>query len=201
MSGARIAHATVPWAAAARPAGPAMAAVVAAALVALVALGLVPAAAGCGGAGAARRASTTEGLTGDAATAKGEGGVAATKSGSGAAKTDGGGGAGVPGVIARAEMERLRAGGAGALMARVDMTDVRDGARFVGWRVRPRTAGDPLFGPGGLAADDVVVRVNGLPLGHPDEFMFAWEVATTSPDVRVELLRGGVPLTLVFAVR
>ncbi|HEV8325676.1 MAG TPA: hypothetical protein VG389_28965 [Myxococcota bacterium] len=197
MSGARIARATAPWAAMA--AGPAMAAVVSAALVALLALGFV--AAGCGGAGAARRASTTEGLTGDAATAKGEGGVAATKSGSGAAKTDGGGGGGVPGVIARAEMERLRAGGAGALMARVDMTDVRDGARFVGWRVRPRTAGDPLFGPGGLAADDVVVRVNGLPLGHPDEFMFAWEVATTSPEVRVELLRGGVPLTLVFAVR
>ena len=183
------------------------------AAVALAALTLAAGAGGCGGAGAARRASTTDGLTGERATATDEGGVTATKVGPGAARASGGSGgsggaaagtgsgASPRGVIARAEMERLRAAGAGALMARVDMTDVRDGARFVGWRVRPRGPGDPLFGPGGLAPDDVVVRVNGLPLGHPDEFMFAWEVATTAPELRVELLRGGAPLTLVFAVR
>jgi len=106
-----------------------------------------------------------------------------------------------PGTIPRSALEDARAAGAGVFMTRVDMSDVREGARFVGWRVRPKPGGEALFGPGRLEPDDVVLRVNGLALGKPDEFMFAWETATAAREIRVELLRAGAPLTLSFEVR
>jgi type II secretory pathway component PulC len=105
------------------------------------------------------------------------------------------------GVIPRAALENARAAGAGVFMTRVDLSDVRDGARFIGWRVRPKPGGEALFGPGRLESEDVVVRVNGLALGKPDEFMFAWETAMAASEIRVELLRRGTTLTLSFEVR
>jgi type II secretory pathway component PulC len=61
---------------------------------------------------------------------------------------------------------------------------------FVGFRLTRLYDGDTRFRELDLRAGDVVLRVNDLPIGRPEEFMRAWNELRTADEIRIDYLRG-----------
>lgn len=96
--------------------------------------------------------------------------------------------------------ERYIARGPQPFMASLRVLPARKGGAFVGFRLAQVAEGSPAA-LGGLRVGDVVRRVNGLPIGRPEEWMRAWALVREQRRVEVELERDGVLHRWVWGVR
>lgn len=93
------------------------------------------------------------------------------------------------GKLSRADVDRAVDGGLGVLLRNVQVDDwpvVRDG-RFHGFRLR---ALSPAWNVG-LEPGDVILRINDLPIEHPEEADAALRSLKTAPSLRIAFEREG----------
>lgn len=94
-------------------------------------------------------------------------------------------------ALARADVDRAVDDGLGVLLRNVQVDDwpvLRDG-RFHGFRLR---AMSPAWNVG-LEPGDVILRVNDLPIEHPEEADAALRSLKTATSLRIAFERGGTP--------
>ena len=104
------------------------------------------------------------------------------------------------GTIPRVELERFLAQPPGLFLSRVETSAHFRGRRFRGWRIHAFFSGDPRFAAVDLRAGDVVTRVNGRSVEHPEQFLEVWRGARARRDLTVDVLRGEAPRTLSWQI-
>ena len=104
-------------------------------------------------------------------------------------------------VLARAEVDRFMANGPQWFIRQVDMEPARLADRFVGYRLQRFFDGDARFARVDLKVGDVVLRVNGMPIGRPEQFMKAWGELKVAKELAVEYVRGGLQRELRWEIR
>jgi hypothetical protein len=95
-----------------------------------------------------------------------------------------------PGPLTRAEVDALVARGLGPLLARVRLSPVLDGGRFVGFRL---DAAEDLGSWRASGADvrigDVITQVNGIRIERPEQAMWAFQRLRIASAIDVDVLR------------
>ena len=135
----------------------------------------------CGGSSSPAKGAATPAPADSAATA-GTGGAGASANGVG---------------LKRSAVRAVVAGGLGAFLQHVELDDqpaTKDG-RFHGFRLARLR--DPGFWRGvDLRPGDVIVRVNGMPIEHPEEALDVFRSLDSANELRVEYERDGKPKEL-----
>jgi type II secretory pathway component PulC len=98
----------------------------------------------------------------------------------------------------RAALDEFLAKGPAYALALVQSDAVKEGGRFVGFRIVSFREEPPAYL--GLRAGDVVARVNGLPIETPDQFFAVFEALKTASEVRFDVVRDGAPETVAVPV-
>jgi hypothetical protein len=93
--------------------------------------------------------------------------------------------------LERTEVDAFLANGPGWFIRQVSMEPAHLGDKFVGFRIVRFFDGDPRFSAVDIRPGDVVIRINDLPIGKPDQFMKAWEDIKAARKLNVEYVRGG----------
>lgn len=103
-----------------------------------------------------------------------------------------------PGPLTRPEVEALVARGLGVLLSRVDVSPVLDaGHHFVGFRLdRAEDLADWNAAGADVHLGDVIVRVNGIRIEHPEQALWAFERLRIARSIDVDLVRNGTPVTI-----
>ena len=96
-----------------------------------------------------------------------------------------------PTSLERAAVDAFLANGPHWFIRQVAMEPAHMGDKFVGFRIVSFFEGDPRFSNVDLRPGDVVIRVNDMPIGKPDQFMKAWEDLKAARKLEVEYVRGG----------
>ena len=96
-----------------------------------------------------------------------------------------------PSDLERTEVDAFLANGPSWFIRQVSMEPARMGDKFVGFRIVHFFEGDPRFTTVDLQPGDVVIRINDMPIGKPDQFMKAWEDIKAARKLMVEYVRGG----------
>jgi hypothetical protein len=107
-----------------------------------------------------------------------------------------------PNTLRRSAVKRAVAEGVGAFLQRVEVDDrpVFVAGKFHGFRIAA-LRGDPRFWSGvDVRPGDVVTRVNGLPIEHPEDAMQALQSLEVASELRVDYERGGEARELRFAI-
>ena len=104
-------------------------------------------------------------------------------------------------VLQRTQVDRFMENGPQWFVRQVDMEPARLGDRFVGYRLRRFFDGDARFARVDLKVGDVVLRVNGMPIGRPEQFMKAWGELKVAKELTVEYVRGGLQRELRWEIR
>mgnify|MGYP001628298153 CR=1 FL=1 len=102
------------------------------------------------------------------------------------------------GMIARAELDAVLAGGPGRFLQHVETEPHLVEGRFVGFRLRALRA--PFFAGVDLREGDTLVSVNGMPIERPEEALSVWNALGVASELTVELIRDGEPRQLRFAI-
>ncbi len=91
--------------------------------------------------------------------------------------------------------------GIGALLARVDVSPMLQAGRFVGFRL-DRARGLQRLRAGGLDLQpgDIVTRVNGQTIERPEHAQAAFLSLAEAPEIVIDVLRRGAPVTVRTAV-
>jgi hypothetical protein len=104
--------------------------------------------------------------------------------------------------LRRTEVRRILDGGLGAFLQRVELSGqpaLRNG-RFYGFRIAG-LQGDPSFWRGvDLRPGDVVTRVNGFAIEHPEEMLRAFDSLAVASELRVDYERAGVERVLRYPI-
>jgi type II secretory pathway component PulC len=103
--------------------------------------------------------------------------------------------------LKRATLEAVLAAGPQRFMSGILLDPFFVDGQFVGFALTRFYDGDPHFAGVDLKRGDVVVRVNGQPIGRPEEFMRVWQDLRTLDEIRVEYLRGAQKRVLRIRVR
>lgn len=103
--------------------------------------------------------------------------------------------------LKRATLEAVLAAGPRSFMSGILLDPFLVDGRFVGFHLARFYDGDPRFASVDLKRGDVVVRVNGQPIGRPEEFMRVWQDLRTLDEILVEYLRGAEKRVLRVRVR
>ena len=93
-------------------------------------------------------------------------------------------------TLQRREVDEFLAQGPAWFIRNVDVVPARIGDGFAGFQVVRFFEGDPRFARVDIKPGDVVVRVNDMPIGKPDQFMKAWEDMKVASELTVEYVRG-----------
>jgi hypothetical protein len=104
-----------------------------------------------------------------------------------------------PGTIWRDELLFTIEGGLGAFLQRVEVEASLPNGRFEGFRIvdlHPREFWNGVD----LKPGDVVTRVNGMPIERETEAYDAFQALRTAGELRVSILRGGVPRVLSYRI-
>jgi type II secretory pathway component PulC len=107
---------------------------------------------------------------------------------------------GTPGVIARADLDKVLAESPGAFLQHVDSEPKFAGGHFTGWKLVAFFPGDERFAGVDLRAGDVVKSVNGNPVERPEQLMQVWQELKTSKELVVDLERDGRPRRLRWTI-
>ena len=103
------------------------------------------------------------------------------------------------GVIRRAALDEVLAGGPGLFLQKVSTeADLRDG-RFVGFRLTELRDG-ALFEGVDLAQGDTVIEVNGYAIERPEDAFTVWTSLQVASELSVVVLRGDERRELRFAI-
>jgi type II secretion system protein C len=105
------------------------------------------------------------------------------------------------GSIRRSALRPVLAQGPGAFLQRLTLDDhaVFAAGKFHGFRVA-RLDDQELFKGVDLKAGDVITRINGFPIEHPEEALQAFNSLEVASELRVEYERDGVPRELRYAI-
>ena len=98
------------------------------------------------------------------------------------------------GIILRGELRQVLSAGAQAFVQRVRIRPAFRHGQFFGWRVIG------YDGPGQVQAGDIVRRVNGRSIERPEQWMEAWNGLARSSELRVDVVRRGRPLVLLWPI-
>jgi len=104
-------------------------------------------------------------------------------------------------TLPRSVVNDVVAQGLGSFLQHVEVADqpVLAGGKFHGFRVA--ALHDPPFWQGvDLKPGDVVTRVNGFPIEHPEQAQTAFDSLQVSSELRVAYERDGQPRELVYAI-
>jgi type II secretory pathway component PulC len=104
-----------------------------------------------------------------------------------------------PGVIPRDLLRALLAEGPAALLARATTEPARTDGRFVGFRVTAFPKGPPQVVD--LRVGDVIVAANGRNVGHYDVYLQVFGELGVASELKLEIVRDGQPVTLVYPIR
>jgi type II secretory pathway component PulC len=105
-----------------------------------------------------------------------------------------------PGVIPRSALVSVLDAAPGVFLQHVDSEPRFVSGHFVGWKLVAFFPGDPRFAGIDLRAGDVVTRVNGQSIEHPEQLMEVWNELRTSKELVVEVEREGRPRTLRWTI-
>ena len=104
-----------------------------------------------------------------------------------------------PGTIWRDELLLTVDGGLGSFLQRVEVEASLPNGRFEGFRIA--LLHPPEFWQGvDLKPGDVVTRVNGMPIERETEAYDAFQALRSASEIRVSILRGGVPRVLSYRI-
>lgn len=92
--------------------------------------------------------------------------------------------------LQRATLNAAIAAGPQRFMSKVILDPFFMEGRFVGFSLTRFYEGDPRFASVDLRRGDVIMRVNGMPIGRPHQFMRAWDDLRRANEIKVEYLRG-----------
>jgi hypothetical protein len=101
------------------------------------------------------------------------------------------------GTIDRAGLVAILDQGLGRFLTHVRLEPALSAGKFQGFRVG---ALDPAWQGVGLESGDVITRVNGQPIERPEQALSAFESLRTASEVKVDLLRGGVPSQVRYRI-
>jgi general secretion pathway protein C len=102
-----------------------------------------------------------------------------------------------PGPLTRAEVEALLARGLGTFLARIEVSPVLDGNRFVGFRLdRAEDLAEWNASGADIRLGDVILRVNGIRIERPEQALWAFERLRIAPAIEIDLVRNGTPRTI-----
>jgi hypothetical protein len=104
-----------------------------------------------------------------------------------------------PGTIWRDELLLTIEDGLGAFLQRVEVEASLPNGRFEGFRVVSLNPAEFWQGVD-LKPGDVVTRVNGMPIERETEAYDAFQALRTAGELRVSILRGGVPRVLSYRI-
>jgi hypothetical protein len=95
-----------------------------------------------------------------------------------------------PDTIARVDLDRALVSGPAWLFQRVQIEEVLQKNKFVGWRI---TSMPPAWDRVGLQPGDVVTKINDLAFERPDELWTIWTGLADASTLRLAIERNGVP--------
>ena len=105
-----------------------------------------------------------------------------------------------PTSLDRADVDAFLAQGPGWFVRHVAMEPAHLGDQFVGHRIVSFFESDERFATVDLRPGDVVVRVNDMRIGKPEQFMKAWEDMKVARKLVVEYVRGGSVRVLTWDI-
>jgi type II secretory pathway component PulC len=103
-------------------------------------------------------------------------------------------------VIRRSTIRSVLAAGPGAFLQKVSVDDhpVFSAGRFHGFRITALEA--ESFRGVDLQPGDVVTRIEGMPIEHPEEAIAAFDALQVASELRVDYERDGVPRMLRYRI-
>ena len=102
--------------------------------------------------------------------------------------------------LRRSALMRTIDAGLGAWLQTVSVDPMLDRGRFRGWIVRALPADDACYADVDLRANDVVTRVNGRSVEHPEDAHEVWTGLRTSRELVVDFVRNDEARTLRFTI-
>ena len=103
-------------------------------------------------------------------------------------------------LIKRADYQRMLNRGPSYFIRQIKVTAIKANRKFVGFRLDMLFPNEPYFRTGEIRLGDVVQRVNGLPIGRPEQFMRVWTGLKNRRDLVVQILRNGEPLIVTWHI-
>jgi len=104
------------------------------------------------------------------------------------------------GVIGRARLQEVIAGGIPRFLQRVRTEPHKQAERFVGWRLLS-IFDDNSFAIGPLRIGDTVLGVNGRTVERPEQFFAVWETIAGSAQITFQVLRGDQAYEVRYAIQ
>ena len=105
--------------------------------------------------------------------------------------------------LRRSSVKRTVDAGLGRWLQTVSVDPLVARGRFKGWIIRslnPGNADDRCYAGVDLHAGDVVTRVNGRGIEHPEEALEVWTALPASPELVIDFVRDGQPRKMRFGI-
>ena len=90
--------------------------------------------------------------------------------------------------------------GASYFIRQVSVTPIEENEEFVGFRLDTLFEDHVLFTEGEIRRGDIVQRINGLPIGRPEQFMKVWDGLKDRGTLTLQIVRSGQPLIINWVV-
>lgn len=102
--------------------------------------------------------------------------------------------------LRRSSVKRTVDAGLGRWLQTVSIDPLLARGRFQGWIIRSLDERDSCYTGLDLRAGDVVTRVNGRGVEHPEEALEVWSALPASPELVIDFMRDGQPRTMRFGI-
>ncbi|MGM0577033.1 MAG: hypothetical protein ACQEXJ_15010 [Myxococcota bacterium] len=104
-------------------------------------------------------------------------------------------------LIRRTTLDEVLERGPSWFIQRIRVDPVVIDEEFYGFRVRSILPDVEGFDREAIVPGDIVQRVNGQPIGRPEQFMRAWSSLEDAGHISVRILRDGRPMRVTWIVR
>jgi len=102
--------------------------------------------------------------------------------------------------LRRSAVKRTVDAGLGRWLQTVSVDPLVARGRFKGWIIRSLNPRDVCYAGVDLRAGDVVTRVNGRGIEHPEEALEVWTALPASPELVIDFTRDGRARTMRFGI-
>ncbi len=103
-------------------------------------------------------------------------------------------------LIQRKDYNRMLNRGASYFIRQIQVTPVKTEDQFIGFRLDKIFPNEPYFEQGEIRVGDIVQRVNGLPIGRPEQFMQVWVGLKQQQQLVIQIIRKGEPLIVTWNI-
>ncbi|MBI3074215.1 MAG: hypothetical protein HYY84_19070 [Deltaproteobacteria bacterium] len=93
-------------------------------------------------------------------------------------------------TLVRSEMDAVLSRGLQSFVASIEVEALLIERRFVGWRLVRLPTGDRPS-PIDVVEEDIVTRINDLPVERPGDWVKIWDELRRAPELKIEIMRGG----------